>query len=279
MEQRTVPFELIDVDDSVNARQSGEALSDKAIGAFAERIATEGLINPLTVQSSGTGRFDLRAGYRRYKAIEKLGWKDVPCMVYPADCSDDHMAVVHYAENLDRQDLTPYDLGMGARAMKKNRTMQLTDFARRTGTNYKMLMRYLSYAEGLPDPILADWKSGHPWLTLKTLQKLWELPQDEAVATWEKMKQGYSANSPEIPKGDPGKGKPKRPPLKDLARLHTNIEECTLPPEAKKHLLAVILYAQGMGKMPKLPRQLTMDDKKPPAAKKVRRSPRKARTT
>ena len=198
-------------------------------------------------------------------------------MVFPADATADHMRVVHFAENFDRKDLTDYDIGMGALAIKREHVIAMPEFARRAGIKYPRLMKLLTYAEHLPDPILADWKAGHPWLTPKMLQNLWEMERERAVEHWAKIKEGYSTDTPEIPAPNPNKGKPKRPPLKDLARMHSQIEECTLPPETKKPMLDLILYVQGLAPAPRLPRQLDLSEGKQASKKNPRTRTRKVR--
>lgn len=54
----------------------------ETIDRLAQSIEAYGLIEPLCVNKDSDGKYHLISGERRYKAISRLKWKTVPCVVY-----------------------------------------------------------------------------------------------------------------------------------------------------------------------------------------------------
>jgi len=76
------------------------------IDDLAKSIDKVGLINPITVVPRGK-YFEVVAGFRRYLAIDKLKWKEVPCIIIEENTE---MAVgIMTAENYEREDVNTFD--------------------------------------------------------------------------------------------------------------------------------------------------------------------------
>ena len=56
--------------------------SDENVEQLAKSIEAYGLIEPLCVNKGSDGLYHLISGERRFKAILRLNWKSVPCVVY-----------------------------------------------------------------------------------------------------------------------------------------------------------------------------------------------------
>lgn len=106
-----------------------ETLSD--IGELAVSIREVGLIQPIVVQKIAEGRFQIIAGHRRYAAIKKLGWKDVPCLIR-RDMLPDEELLAMLVENGQRSGLDPIE---EARALGKLKSAGMVDIeiARKVG--------------------------------------------------------------------------------------------------------------------------------------------------
>lgn len=76
--------ELVPVEDIVTAEFNpyNENDSDDNIEQLAKSIESYGLIEPLCVNKDKDGMYHLISGERRFKAISRLKWKRVPCVVY-----------------------------------------------------------------------------------------------------------------------------------------------------------------------------------------------------
>jgi ParB/RepB/Spo0J family partition protein len=77
---------------------------DTSIHNLAQSIATQGLINPISVRPMSDGKYEVVAGHRRLLAVKILGWKTITCSVAPADMTDSEAKVHSLVENFQRQD-------------------------------------------------------------------------------------------------------------------------------------------------------------------------------
>lgn len=73
-------------------------------------IEANGLLQPLLVRPRESG-YELVAGERRFRAIQQLGWKDVPAQV--RDLNDQDVLTLALIENLQRSDLDPIEEAEG----------------------------------------------------------------------------------------------------------------------------------------------------------------------
>ena len=72
-------------------------------------ILANGLLQPITVRSTAHG-FELIAGERRFRAIQRLGWREIPAIVKEEnEVSDKTLLTLALVENLQRSDLNPME--------------------------------------------------------------------------------------------------------------------------------------------------------------------------
>jgi ParB family chromosome partitioning protein len=78
-------------------------------------IRSNGLLQPVTVRAAASGHeFFLIAGERRFRAIQRLGWRDIPAIVRDeAEVDDKSLLTLALVENLQRADLNPIEEGEG----------------------------------------------------------------------------------------------------------------------------------------------------------------------
>ena len=124
-----IPIKSIDVPpgnrDSIDA--------DKLQG-LAETMRESGQLAPILVRANGKkGRFELIAGERRLRAAEILKWKEIEAKELNAD--DRRAEEVHAIENLQREDLTPWEEArkLAALAGSNGSTVRVEDLAARLG--------------------------------------------------------------------------------------------------------------------------------------------------
>lgn len=72
-----------------------------------ESVQKHGILEPLIVRPLASGRYELIAGERRYRAAKAAGLSDIPVVI--RDLSDDEALQVALIENLQRDDLNPLD--------------------------------------------------------------------------------------------------------------------------------------------------------------------------
>jgi ParB family chromosome partitioning protein len=74
------------------------------IDGLAETIRQQGLLQPLGVRALNNDRYQVVYGGRRLRAVQQLGFDQVPCVVVEAPNADD-LLVQQVIENVQRQDL------------------------------------------------------------------------------------------------------------------------------------------------------------------------------
>lgn len=116
-----------------NPLQPRRSFSDQELDELAASIRENGLLQPLVVRPApgATDRFELVAGERRFRAIGKLGWEDVPVLV--RDASDETLLVLALVENLQREALNPLEEAEGYRSLVDRFKMSQADIARAVG--------------------------------------------------------------------------------------------------------------------------------------------------
>lgn len=113
-----IPVDKIDP----NPYQPRTTFPEDELQKLAQSIDETGLIQPVTVRKQGD-RYQLIAGERRLRAHKHLERRSIEAIVQEA--ADDQMAVAALAENIDRADLSDYEIGKAIRqveALFKNKT-------------------------------------------------------------------------------------------------------------------------------------------------------------
>lgn len=124
------------------------------INALAESIRANGLLQPVTVRRCD-GRYQLIAGERRLRACIQAGLEQVPAILYDAD--DARTAALGLLENLQRQDLNPFDQARGIRDVIALWGCSQAEAARRLGLAQPTLankLRLLQLTQAQQDLVL-----------------------------------------------------------------------------------------------------------------------------
>ena len=79
--------------------------------ALARSIREQGVLQPLLVRPLGNGRYAIVAGERRHRAAKMAGLAEVPVRVL--DLSEKEARLLALVENLQREDLNPYEETLG----------------------------------------------------------------------------------------------------------------------------------------------------------------------
>jgi ParB family chromosome partitioning protein len=98
---------------------------------LADSIDASGLLQPVIVRPNPGGRFELIAGERRWRAIQRLGWKKIPAVVKEVD--DRALLTLALIENLQRDDLSPIDGALGYERLTREFQLSQAEVARLVG--------------------------------------------------------------------------------------------------------------------------------------------------
>lgn len=97
-----------------NPFQPRREFAEEELADLAASIKENGLLQPVVVRSAGedgANRWELVAGERRWRAVQRLGWAEIPVLVRELD--DRAMLVVALVENLQRAELSPLEEAIG----------------------------------------------------------------------------------------------------------------------------------------------------------------------
>ncbi|MDZ5471654.1 nucleoid occlusion protein [Bacillus sp. 31A1R] len=90
-----------------NRFQPRTVFDEDKIEELSRTIHTHGIIQPIVVREFQADTFEIIAGERRWRAMKKLGWTEVPAIV--KNMSDTETASVALIENLQREELSPIE--------------------------------------------------------------------------------------------------------------------------------------------------------------------------
>ncbi|MFI5231222.1 MAG: ParB/RepB/Spo0J family partition protein [Gemmatimonadales bacterium] len=98
-----------------NPMQPRKQFSDAELRDLEASIRSNGLLQPVTVRAAASGHeFFLIAGERRFRAVQRLGWREVPAIVRDeSEVDDKSLLTLALVENLQRSDLNPIEEGEG----------------------------------------------------------------------------------------------------------------------------------------------------------------------
>ena len=101
-ERLIVPISQLDT----NPDQPRKSFDSEALAGLADSISANGLLQPILVRMV-SGRSEIIAGERRFRACKLAGLLEIPVIVVEAD--DVTAAKYALIENLQREDLNPYE--------------------------------------------------------------------------------------------------------------------------------------------------------------------------
>jgi len=115
-----------------NPYQPRTHIDEEALTELAASIEASGLLQPVVVRPRN-GKFELIAGERRWRAIQRLGWARIPAVV--KDVDDQTLLTLALIENLQRDDLSSIDEATGYQRLGEEFKLPQAEIARMVGRN------------------------------------------------------------------------------------------------------------------------------------------------
>lgn len=138
-----------------NPFQPRLSFDQDALEELAGSIRTLGLIQPITVRRSGTDKYQIISGERRYRACRLAGLDTVPA--YIRDASEQGMMEMAIVENIQREDLDPIEVAMSYQRLIEECHLTQEQMAGRVGKKRATVANYLRLLN-LPAKIQHDLK-------------------------------------------------------------------------------------------------------------------------
>ena len=110
--------------------QARQSFSQDTIKELAESIDKNGLLQPIVVRKNGN-KYEIIAGERRYRAFKMLKKDKIPAIV--RDYKDEEVDKLQLVENVQREDLNPYDEAMAYLKLKEKYGLKQDDIAKAVG--------------------------------------------------------------------------------------------------------------------------------------------------
>jgi ParB family chromosome partitioning protein len=116
---------------SASPFQSRRAFDPGKLAELAESIKERGVIQPVVVRPVND-TYELIAGERRLRAVQKLGWSAIPAVII--ETADKETAIeLALIENLQREDLNPIEEASGYHRLITECNLSQSDVAARVG--------------------------------------------------------------------------------------------------------------------------------------------------
>lgn len=132
-----VPTALID------PGQNDRTLFDPVkLRELAESLRLHGLAQPITVRPMPTGRYQIVAGERRFRASQLLEWETIPAIVRVL--SDEEAAAIMLVENTGRSDLSPIEEARAYQARIAQFGWTLQELSETAGVSQDRIKRRLT---------------------------------------------------------------------------------------------------------------------------------------
>ena len=114
-----------------NPYQPRREFDEAPLQELADSIAASGLLQPVVVRARPNGRYELIAGERRWRAVQRLGWQKIPAVIKEVD--DRALLTLALIENLQRDDLSPLDAAVGYQRLIEEFSLPQQEVARLVG--------------------------------------------------------------------------------------------------------------------------------------------------
>jgi len=132
-----------------NPFQPRREFDQTALEELASSIAASGLLQPVVVREVD-GRYQLIAGERRWRAVQRLGWNRVPAVIRAAD--DRTLLTLALIENLQRDDLNAIDEALGYQRLVEEFSVSISEVARLLGRDRSTVANSMRLLK-LPDRV------------------------------------------------------------------------------------------------------------------------------
>jgi ParB family transcriptional regulator, chromosome partitioning protein len=132
-----------------NPLQPRSQISEAELVELTASIEASGLLQPVVVRPRD-GKYELIAGERRWRAVQRLGWPKIPAVV--KDVDDQTLLTLALIENLQRDDLTAIDEAAGYQRLSEEFHLPQAEIARLVGRDRSTIANLLRLLK-LPDEV------------------------------------------------------------------------------------------------------------------------------
>lgn len=125
----------------VNPYQPRTKFDEEALLELASSIEQLGVIQPITVRESESGKYQIISGERRFRASKIAGLTKIPAYVRLAN--DEEMLTMALVENVQREDLDAIEIALSYQRMIDECNLTQEQLSERVGKNRTTVTNYL----------------------------------------------------------------------------------------------------------------------------------------
>ena len=144
-------IELVPVESIVpNRFQPRRVFNDKSIKELAQSIKKHGLLQPITLRPIEEDMYEIIAGERRFRAMKSLHYENVESII--KYLTDQEAAVIAIIENIQRENLSPYEEALAYKELLSMEDITQKDLAISLGKSQSFIankLRLLKLSESV----------------------------------------------------------------------------------------------------------------------------------
>ncbi len=140
-----------------NPNQPRKQFEDTALVSLAESLRERGVLQPVLVRQLASGKYELIAGERRWRAAQLAGLRKIPVLIGEHD--DAESLEIALIENMAREDLNPIEEAGACSLLVEEFGLTREEVGRRVGRSRVSVSNLLRLLE-LPDEVLKALESG-----------------------------------------------------------------------------------------------------------------------
>jgi ParB family chromosome partitioning protein len=251
---------------TANPRQPRQVFDEDSLAELAASIEAVGLLQPIVVRRTPSGRYELIMGERRWRACELAGLDVIPAIV--RETSDDDMLRNALIENLHREQLNPLEEAAAYQQLLDDFAATHEELARRIGRSRPHIsntIRLLHLPPAVQKRVAAGVLSaGHARALLSV-----EDPEAQEQLAHRIVAEGLSVRATEEivalgaqpAKGPraPGARTPVAPGLKDLADRLSDVFETRVKVELGQRKGKIVVEFASLEDLERIVRSISPD--------------------
>lgn len=136
--------------------QPRREFDQEALKELSLSIASQGILQPIVVRSSGNNEYEIIAGERRWRAAQMAGLQQVPIII--CNISDESALAFGLIENIQRQDLNPIEEAFALKRLIEEFNMTHEQVAKSVGRSRAVvsnMLRLLNLTQPVQDQLIS----------------------------------------------------------------------------------------------------------------------------
>jgi len=202
---------------------------------LAQSIRAQGVMQPIVVRSIGSGRYEIIAGERRWRASQQAGLDKIPAMV--REVSDEAAIAMALIENIQREDLNPIEEAVALQRLQQEFQLtqqQVADAVGKSRVTISNLLRLIALPEEIKTLLShGDLEMGHARALLGLPAERQVDGARHVVARGLTVRQTEALVRQWLNNSEATKAEPKSDP--DIVRLEQRLSERLGSPVQIKH--------------------------------------------